>query len=91
MLLDDITQIIEFTDSDHLSQALDIFNDKGAVHSNHLPFLNIIYAKASNLVLEKLTSIGFKGNAQCTPTHCGDYIIFDANQFSVEEALSLFE
>lgn len=29
MLMDDITQIIEFTDSDHLSQALDIFNDKG--------------------------------------------------------------
>ncbi|KJY83570.1 hypothetical protein TW81_07265 [Vibrio galatheae] len=91
MLLNDIAQIIEFTDSDHLSQAMDIFNQKGAVHSNQLPFLDVIYANASHLVMKKLTSIGFKGIAQCTQTRRGDYIIFDANQLSREDALCLFE
>ncbi|MDN3681605.1 hypothetical protein QWZ04_14870 [Vibrio tapetis subsp. quintayensis] len=87
MLLNDIVEIIEMTDTDHLSQAMDTFNAQGRVHSNSLPFLNVVYDKAGSLILEKLSSIGFKGVAQYTKTLEGDYIIFDANKFTAEEAL----
>ncbi|MEZ8105574.1 hypothetical protein DS893_17155 [Vibrionales bacterium C3R12] len=88
MLLNDIVQIIEMTDTDHLSQAIDTFNEQGRIHSDHLPFLNVVYDKAGNLLLDKLNSIGFKGAPQYAKDLNGDYVIFDANKFTSEEALS---
>ncbi|KII77347.1 hypothetical protein [Vibrio renipiscarius] len=91
MLLNDVIQIIEFTDTDHFSEAMDDFNAHGITHSNQLPFLNVVYDKAESALLEKFGKIGFKGNVQLVKTAQGDYIVFDANQFDVEDVLLKFE
>lgn len=91
MLLNEIVEIIELTDSDHLSEALDEFNQHGVVSANRLPFLNVVYDKAKPNLLKKLSSIGFKGELQCAKKHNGDYIIFNANTFTSEQACSKFE
>ncbi len=91
MLLNEIVEIIELTDSDHLSEALEEFNLSGAVHSNQLPFLNIIYDSAELNLLTKLRNIGFKGDVQCTRSPSGDYIIFNADTYTSEQASSKFE
>ena len=91
MLLNEIVEIIELTDSDHLSEALEEFNLHGVVHSNRLPFLNIIYENAEPNLLTKLSNIGFKGDLQCAKSPSGDYIIFNAGTYTSEQASSKFE
>lgn len=90
MLLNEIAEIIEFTDTDNLSDAMDIFNAEGLVHSNQLPFLDVIYDKAEALLLEKLARIGFKGRPQCVKTADGDYILFDEMKLSAQDVLTQF-
>ncbi|MEZ8166770.1 hypothetical protein AB4232_05570 [Vibrio sp. 10N.286.46.A8] len=90
MLLNEIVEVIELTDSDYLSEALEEFNLHNVVHSNHLPFLNIVYDNAKPHLLKKLCSIGFKGQIQCEKLISGDYIIFNADTYTPEQASSKF-
>ncbi|RTZ14930.1 hypothetical protein EJ063_13885 [Vibrio aquaticus] len=90
MLLNEIAEIIEFTDTDHLSDAMETYNAEGLVHSNQLPFLSVVYEQADKLLLEKLARIGFKGNLQCLKTTNGDYILFDASKVTAEDVLTQF-
>jgi len=90
MLLNEIAEIIEFTDTDHLSDAMETFNAEGLVHSSQLPFLNVVYEQADKLLLEKLARIGFKGNLQCLKAVNGDYIIFDTSRITTEDVLTKF-
>ncbi|WP_139683588.1 hypothetical protein [Vibrio tasmaniensis] len=90
MLLNEIVEVIELTDSDHLSEALEEFNLHGVVHSSHLPFLNVVYDNAKPNLLKKLGDIGFKGKVQYTKLVSGDYIIFNADTYTPEQASSKF-
>lgn len=42
MLLEEVVEIIELTDSDHLSQAMELFNEHGFVDAESLPFMNVV-------------------------------------------------
>jgi hypothetical protein len=88
MQFNDIVDTIELTDSDHLADALDIFNTQGVVHANNLPFLNVVYENAAHVLLKKLNQIGFKGDAQLAKCSDGDYAIFNADKLSENEAIS---
>lgn len=88
MQFNDIVDVIELTDSDHLAEAIDIFNSQGIVHTNNLPFLNIVYENAAHVLLKKLNQIGFNGDVQLAKGKDDDYAIFDADKLSETEAIS---
>jgi len=90
MLLNELAEIIEFTDTDHLSDAMDIYNAEGLVHSNQLPYLDVVYDKAEALLLEKLARVGFQGSLKCIQTENGDYILFDEVKLSAQDVLIQF-
>jgi hypothetical protein len=90
MLLEDVVEIIELTDSDSLAQALERFNQQGMVAADMLPFMNVVFDKAPEQLCSRLAQSGFKGRP--TLTLVGEkvpgrsYVVFDAEQFSSAEA-----
>ncbi|MGF1753607.1 hypothetical protein L4C33_08430 [Vibrio makurazakiensis] len=87
MLLEDVVEIIELTDTDLLSQAMEIFNEKGIVGATHFPFMNVVFDKAPEQLAKRLSDIGFKGNVQVTKCErTTSYVVFDAARIQLDEA-----
>ncbi|MDR9827809.1 hypothetical protein RCJ22_19600 [Vibrio sp. FNV 38] len=64
MLLEQILEIIEYTDSDLLEDAMEIFNREGRVDSDVFPFLNCVFEQAPNELCARLSRLGFKGDLE---------------------------
>ena len=86
MLLERIAEIIELTDSDHLSKAMEIFNQSGSVSDEYLPFLNVVFEQAPELLVARLTQVGFKGTiviAQVNHTEGHkNYVLYDSERIA---------
>lgn len=87
MLLEEVVDIIEYTDSDQLSKALDIYNANGIVGSDAFPFLSIVFNKAPTQLASHLAGIGFKGDVSITKSATSSlYAIFDKTRYQLTEA-----
>lgn len=90
MRLEEIIQILEFTDTDTLEQALNDYNAHGVVNGAVLPFMNVVLEQAPGQVCHKLKQVGFHGKpeiAQISPTsqdRC--YVVYDSARYSIEDA-----
>ncbi|MGY5451609.1 hypothetical protein ACVFI8_11790 [Agarivorans sp. MS3-6] len=95
MLLQEIVEIISFTDSDLLSETLESFNQHGIVTGDELPFLTIVYEQAPQYVIKKLTDVGFKGALQIVKLETSashiSYLVFDTARYTLAEAMQWFE
>ncbi|ASI92013.1 hypothetical protein [Vibrio mediterranei] len=97
MQLEQIEEIIEFTDTDHLSQAMEVFNEQGLVSQELLPFLNVVFDKAPEKLCHKLSRIGFKGQPAIISTSSAcdsavtQFFIFNASVLSVSDVLNQIE
>lgn len=88
MLLEEVVDIIKYTDSDHLVRALDLYNANGIVGSEVFPFLNIVFDKAPQQLISRLSSIGFKGDIQVTKSDSSShYAVFDMTRYQPSDAL----
>ena len=88
MLLEEIVEIIEFTDTDHFSKSIDLFNEQGIIHDKELPFLNVVFDKAPQQLATKLSRTGFKGNVQIAKSEKTlNYVVFDSARVSLTEAV----
>jgi len=95
MLLEQIVEIIEFTDSDTLADALDKFNLHGIVASAALPYLDVIFDKAPIYLCTKLKQVGFKGTVDIvnlnTDRKGNCYAVYDSARYSHNEAQGWLE
>ncbi|MGR5177282.1 hypothetical protein ACPV4B_20310 [Vibrio parahaemolyticus] len=91
MRLEQVVEIIEFTDTDHLAHAMEVFNQHGFVSDALLPFLGIVFEQAPDQLCDKLNQIGFKGKVTLamvdTSTAEPSYVIFNADQYNENEAI----
>lgn len=91
MQLKEAIAIIEFTNTDTLSKALEKFDKHGVISDELLPFLTVIIDKAPNQLLEKLQQIGFKGDIQLTKSLDNEleiqYVIFDSKRHNLDSAV----
>ncbi|MFA0085429.1 hypothetical protein [Vibrio sp. 10N.261.51.F12] len=91
MLFEQIVEIIEFTDSEHLAKAMDIFNQTGTVSDEHLPFLSVVFEQAPEQLIARLVGIGFKGQVVITRIENAaggkGYLLIDAERIKVGEPL----
>ena len=89
MLLEEVVEIIELTDSDHLSQAMELFNEHGFVHAEQLPFMKVVFDTAPEHLVKKLSQVGFKGKVEIVKAEgASDYIVFDAARAESEGAIN---
>ena len=89
MLLEEVVEIIELTDSDHLVQAMDLFNEHGFVHAEQLPFMKVVFDTAPEHLIKKLSQVGFKGKVEIVKAEgVSDYIVFDADRAESEGAVN---
>lgn len=90
MLLEEVVEIIELTDSDSLAQALEQFNQQGMISADMLPFMNVVFDKAPEQLCSRLVQSGFKGRPELTlvaeKVPSRSYVVFDAEQFSSVDA-----
>lgn len=90
MLLEQIIEIIEHTDTDHFAEALNSFNEYGIISGSTLPFLNVVFEKADVPLCNKLKSIGFIGEIEVTSAKTNqdetEYVIYDSVRFSPTDA-----
>ncbi|MCJ2377378.1 hypothetical protein LNL84_11110 [Vibrio sp. ZSDZ34] len=91
MLLEQVVEIIEFTDSDHLSNAMESFNEKGIVLDADFPFLPVVFDKAPSQLSARLSRIGFMGQLQIAEftdqRGVMRHVVFDSNRIPLHEAL----
>ncbi len=81
-------EIIEFTDTDNFSEALDIFNKNGIVFASMLPLLDVVFDLAPQQLCRKLKDIGFKGSIEVvkiSKNHRSDYVIYDSQQLKISD------
>ncbi|QIA63513.1 hypothetical protein GT360_08270 [Vibrio astriarenae] len=64
MLLEQILEVIEFTDSDFLEEAMELCNRQGVVSSDHFPFFDCVFEQAPNELCARLSRLGFKGSLE---------------------------
>lgn len=64
MQLEQVLEIIEFTDSDLLETAMQRCNQYGVVTSDHFPFLDCVFEQAPNELCARLMRLGFKGDLE---------------------------
>ncbi|MGL6258709.1 hypothetical protein [Vibrio sp. WXL210] len=64
MQLEQVLEIIEFTDSDLLETAMRRCNQEGLVSSEHFPFLDCVFEQAPNELCARLMRLGFKGDLE---------------------------
>ncbi|MCL9775791.1 hypothetical protein [Vibrio methylphosphonaticus] len=92
MLLERIAEIIELTDSDHLAQAMEIFNQNGSVLDEYLPFLNVVFEQAPELLVMRLSKLGFKGTIVITQVNGTEgfsgYMLYDAERITHKRTLA---
>ncbi|WP_299693147.1 hypothetical protein [uncultured Vibrio sp.] len=87
MLLEEVVEIIELTDSDHLSQAMALFNEHGFVDTESLPFMNVVFETAPEQLAKKLSQIGFKGTVQVEKNEdASGFIIVDAERVLLKDS-----
>ncbi|GLO61099.1 hypothetical protein MACH09_16070 [Vibrio sp. MACH09] len=90
MQLKEANDIIELTDTDTLSHALEKFNSQGVISNELLPFLSVIFETAPEKLSNKLKQTGFKGNiciAKSRDAHEEvNYIVFDSERHNLETA-----
>lgn len=86
MLLEQALEIIEYTDSDHYSDAIDLFNKDHLITGDTLPFLNVIFEVAPVQLCQQLKRAGFAGDVSIAKSECGTYVIYNAQQLSKQEA-----
>ena len=94
MVLEEVIEIIEMTDTDLFSEALESFNEHGIISGASLPFLNVVYETAPNHLCDKLTLIGFKGivNIQkVVNTGSSEYVVYDSARHSIGDIRSWVE
>ena len=95
MLLEQLIEIIEFTDSDSLADALESFNEQGIIANTALPYLAVIFANVPTQLCDKLKQVGFKGDIHIvnlnTDSKSNCYAAYDACRFSANEALAWLE
>ncbi len=83
MLLEQVLEVIEYTDTDHLAGALELYNDNGFVEAQALPFLNVVFDIAPSQLVSKLVAIGFKGQPTLAKDANADtYVVFDLERFN---------
>ncbi|WP_413114123.1 hypothetical protein [Thaumasiovibrio sp. DFM-14] len=58
MLLEQAVEIIDYTDSDTLVQAMETYNEKGIVSGAQFPFLNAVFDSAPAQLIECLSAMG---------------------------------
>ena len=91
MLLEQAVEIIEYTNSDTLSEAIDVFNQDGIVSSAKLPFMNTVFDNAPVQLIERLVASGFKGTIHLTEVitrqDVRGYVIFNSDRFSLADAV----
>ncbi|MCW8345820.1 hypothetical protein MD535_07335 [Vibrio sp. ZSDZ65] len=91
MLLERIAEIIELTDSDHLARAMEIFNQSGSVSDEYLPFLNAVFEQAPELLVTRLTKLGFKGTIVIAQVNHAagvkGYVLYDSERVTNVETL----
>lgn len=91
MLLQQAVEIIEYTNSDTLSESIDVFNQDGIVSSTKLPFMNTVFDNAPIQLIERLAESGFKGSIRLTEVitrqDVRGYVIFNSERFSLAEAV----
>ncbi|PWI33854.1 hypothetical protein DI392_06540 [Vibrio albus] len=89
MRLEEIIQILEFTDTDTLEQALNDFNTHGFVEQALLPFMNVVFEQAPVQLCSKLEQVGFHGNPaiiRINPeSQGGSYIVYDTTRYCADE------
>ncbi|PTP89785.1 hypothetical protein CWO04_03830 [Vibrio splendidus] len=87
MLLEEVVEIIELTDSDHLSQAMELFNEHGFVDTESLPFMNVVFETAPDHLAKKLSQIGFKGLVQVEKNKdASGFTIIDADRALLKDS-----
>jgi len=95
MLLEQLIEIIEFTDSDSLADALESFNEQGIIANSALPYLAIIFTNVPTQLCDKLKQVGFKGDICITALNTDSkgkcHAIYDACRFSVNDAQAWLE
>jgi len=95
MLLEQLIEIIEFTDSDTLADALDTFNKQGIITHPALPYLDVIFDNAPTQLSKKLTQVGFKGEIHIVTLNTDHYgkchAVYDATRFSANDAQAWLE
>lgn len=95
MLLEQLIEIIEFTDSDSFADALESFNEQGIIANSALPYLAIIFENVPTQLCDKLKQVGFKGEIHITTLNTDGkgkcQAVYDASRFSVNEAQAWLE
>ena len=95
MLLEKIVEIIEFTDTDSISEALETFNKCGIVAGTAFPYLDVIFDNAPEQLSNKLKQIGFKGTIEITKINTkrikNSYAVYDSTRYSQIDAQSWLE
>ena len=95
MLLEKIVEIIELTDTDTISEALETFNRCGIVSSAAFPYLDVIFDSAPKQLCSKFKQVGFKGVVdiiKVTSDGVGScYAVYDSIRYSKSDAQSWLE
>ncbi|GIC76717.1 hypothetical protein [Moritella sp. F3] len=95
MLLEQLIEIIEFTDSDSLADALQVFNHQGIIANSALPYLAVVFDNAPTQLCHKLKQVGFKGDIDIkglnTDSKGQCYAVYDTNRFNAIEAQGWLE
>lgn len=90
MLLEEVVEIIEFTDSDHLSQAMERFNEYGFVDAKLLPFMDIVFETAPEQLAKKLSQSGFNGQVRVEKNDdASGFLIIDAGRTQLQDAIQI--
>ncbi|MDG3088524.1 hypothetical protein P7F88_21635 [Vibrio hannami] len=87
MLLEQALEVIEYTDSDHYAEAIDVFNRNHLVNGNMLPFLDVIFDIAPVQLCQQLKSVGFNGEVAISKATSGSYVVYNAQQITEQEAV----
>ncbi len=85
MRLEDIIQIIEFTDTDTLAEAMEIYNRNGMVQSALLPYMQVIIDQAAEPVCHRLKQTGFRGQPEILDISDGLSVVYDLTRYSADE------
>ncbi|WED24834.1 hypothetical protein L3Q72_18340 [Vibrio sp. JC009] len=89
MKLEEIVQIIELTDTDSFSEAIETFNCEGIIPDSALPFMNVVFDKAPAQLCAKLTDAGFKGEPVVVksekPTVTASYVVYDSLRYNLSD------
>ncbi|GDY26929.1 hypothetical protein [Agarivorans sp. Toyoura001] len=95
MLLQQVLDVIEFTDSDQLSSAIEQFNHHGVLRSDLLPFMSVVFEKAPEQLAKKLSAVGFNGDVQVAQVDNklgeANFLVFDSLRFGLSTALEWSE